>query len=170
MANLNQYVNMQELPEPEERDFELIPDCRLKMQVIKEEVATSDEHQGVRWNIEQEILEEGKYKGRKIWQGISLTNKDGTENVIGRTALRNYWEAMSLPLTQQDSSKACFRPFLGTIRTEKGTGGYKDKNKVTYAASLDAAPKASSVKTDPPFGASEEAATAPKAQPWKKKA
>ena len=170
MANLNQYVNMAELPEAEERDFELIPDCKLKMHIVKEEV-TQNDNGVVQWKTEMEVIEEGKYKSRKIWNNITLTNSDGGDNTIGRSLLRSIWEAVGLPLTEVESSKACFKPFIGTVRTEKSKEAkYKDKNKVTYAAPLDAAPKAAYVKTDPPFGASEEAATAAKQQPWKKKA
>jgi len=148
------------------------------MHIVKEEVAQND-NGVVQWKIEKEILEDGKYKGRKIWTNITLTNKDGNENEIGRALLRSIWEAIGLPLTQTDSTKALFKPFIGTVRTEKGTGGYKDKNKITYAAPVDAAnkPKKASSSastgedTTPPWDASESSASnAPAAakKPWKK--
>lgn len=106
----------------------------------------------------------GEYAGRWIWQNFNTVNKSEQAQKIGRQQLVAWATACGKP-DADDTDKLIGKKFQAEVDTQKGTGGYKDSNRVRaflFAAEEKAARPAA--KAAPAKAA--EAPAGKKANPW----
>jgi len=104
----------------------------------------------------------GEYAGRLLWQNFNINNPSEKAQRIGRQQLVAWATACGKP-DADDTDKLLDKPFRAAVSIEKGTGGYKDSNKVKAFLFDDggAPAKASPVKPAPA-----KPATGKTTNPW----
>lgn len=114
-----------------QQDFEVMPIGDYKM------VATAVEAKQTQGNdkfwyfaFTFEIIE-GEFKGRNIWNNFNMMNSAACME-IGHREYKRLHDAVGKGATESPNELLNI-PFIGTLKIEKGTNGYKDKNQIkTY--------------------------------------
>lgn len=79
-------------------------------------------------------------EGERIWQNFTYTNDNRAAVRMGQKSFKEICEAVGVTGPVRDTAVLHGRIFLGSVCTEKGTGGYSDKNQFTgYAPATGAA-------------------------------
>jgi hypothetical protein len=71
----------------------------------------------------------GEFDNRFIWQNFNTVNKNETAQKIGRQQLVAWSIACGKP-DCDDTDKLIGKKFQASVDTQKGTGGYKDSNRI----------------------------------------
>ena len=110
----------------------------------------------------------GEFEGRKIWNNFNTRNASEVAQRIGRQQLVAWATACGKP-DCDDTDKLIDKQFRATVSIEKGTGGYKDSNRVRAFLfnAEQAAPAAAKPAARPVAKAAPAAPAASKtANPW----
>ena len=106
----------------------------------------------------------GEYDNRFIWQNFNTVNKNETAQKIGRQQLVAWAAACGKP-DADDTDKLIGKKFQAAVDTQKGTGGYKDSNRIkAFLFSAEEKPARAPAKAAPAKAA--EAPAGKKANPW----
>lgn len=144
MVALN--IDVDSVPEREGGDFDLIPDCEVVAHIIETEHTSKDNGSKQRAVFTWEILD-GQYAKRRIWDGQNIVHPSAQTQEIAQRAVKDIAKAVGHVGVVTNSEQLEFKPVLIRVRTEKGTGGYPDKNvvkgykSVGGAATLSAQPQ-----------------------------
>lgn len=106
----------------------------------------------------------GDHNGRFIWQNFNVVNKSEQAQKIGRQQLVAWATACGKP-DCDDTDKLIGKKFQAEVDTQKGTGGYKDSNRVrAFLFAAEEKPARAAAKAAPAKAA--EAPAGKKANPW----
>lgn len=121
------------------------------------------------------LLQEGQYKGRKLWARLNLSNPNKQAEDIAQRELAAICKAVGMP-KPNDSADLHNRPMLIDIDVEKGSNGNRDQNRITKyvpatAAGSFAAPPPPSAGTAvmPTPAATPQPTVQPAVAPWLRK-
>jgi hypothetical protein len=132
MADLGFQFNANDYEAP---SFEPVPKGEYPMMVIESSVDTNSAQTGRNLKLVLEIIS-GQYKGRKIYESLSIENPSEMAVKIARGTLSAIGHAVGV-LEIRDSTVLHNRPFLGKLRIQKGRDGYDDSNSLANAKALD---------------------------------
>lgn len=128
MANLGGAFNTSDAPPPEE--FAPIPHgTKVLMQAIESEIGPTKDGNGTILKITYEVIDEGPYKARRVWDNLNVQNANPTAQNIAQRALADLCEACGKSQIE-DSEELHYKPFIAELGIQKGTGTFRDKNVV----------------------------------------
>jgi len=107
----------------------------------------------------------GEHNGRFIWQNFNVVNKSEMAQKIGRQQLVA-WATACGKADCDDTDKLIGKKFQAEVGIEKGTGGYKDSNRVrAFLFAAEEKPARAAAKATAPAKAAAPAGEK-KANPW----
>jgi hypothetical protein len=107
----------------------------------------------------------GEHNGRFIWQNFNIVNKSEMAQKIGRQQLVA-WATACGKADCDDTDKLIGKKFQAEVDTQKGTGGYKDSNRVrAFLFAAEEKPARAAAKAAAPAKATAPAGEK-KANPW----
>lgn len=107
---------------------QLMPDGTYAAQVIESDVVPTKAGNGQILKLTWEIIE-GPLERRRVWDQINIANQNAQAQEIGQRQLKRLCEALGLgPIG--DSKQLEFKPVRIRVGTQKGEGGYDDRNVV----------------------------------------
>ena len=107
----------------------------------------------------------GEHNGRYIWQNFNVVNKSEQAQKIGRQQLVA-WATACGKADCDDTDKLIGKKFQAEVDTQKGTGGYKDSNRVrAFLFATEEKPAKAAAKAAP-AKAAPAAEAGKKANPW----
>ena len=180
---MNDYFELPETFDPSAhegtRDLEYIPISWYRSQLIEAEMRHAKNGNGCYLLVVVEILD-GEYKGRKVWQNITLQNDNQQAVEIGNRLLKDIYESVGVTGPTRDIRVMLFKPVMARVGIKRDKRGeYPDRNCVTSVrppdyqpkrgrgAAPSGAPTAPRGPTSPPKPAA-AAATAPSGDaPWR---
>ncbi len=117
-------------------DRQVLPEGEYILHVIESDVVPTKNGEGTLAKLTYEVVD-GPLAKRRIWDQMTIQHSNAQAQEIGQRSLKRLCEAVGLgPITETDSLH--FRPFRGSVRIEKGQGGYDDKNVVKGFKSMTA--------------------------------
>jgi len=142
-------------------EYDPIPDGDYILKAVEAEEKDTSKGDGSYIKVKFEVAK-GEYAGRLLWQNFNINNPSEKAQRIGRQQLVAWATACGKP-DADDTDKLLDKPFRAAVSIEKGTGGYKDSNKVKAFLFDDggAPAKASPVKPAPA-----KPATGKTTNPW----
>lgn len=114
---------------PEERSFEIIPKSWQPVVITGAQVEKS-KSSDARYVKATATVVDGQFKGRKVFSNITILNKDGTPNTIGRGQITEMFRAAGVGGSNLADLLQAKKVIDARIGIEKGAGGYEDKNKL----------------------------------------
>lgn len=141
-------------------EYDPIPDGDYILKAVDAEEKETSKGDGSYIKVKFEVAK-GEHTGRLLWQNFNINNPSEKAQRIGRQQLVAWATACGKP-DADDTDKLLDKPFRAAVSIEKGTGGYKDSNRikaflfddtpVAKAAPLKTAPaKAPAAKTSNPW-------------------
>lgn len=119
--------------------YDPIPDGEYTLKALEAEERPTSRGDGTYIKVKFEVTK-GEHAGRLLWQNFNINNPSPRAQQIGRQQLVAWAAACGRP-EADDTDKLLERPFRADVMIEKGTGGYKDSNRIR-AFLFDAAPAA----------------------------
>ena len=111
--------------------LEAIPKGEYTAMITRSEVKNSRTSTGTYVELEWEI-QEGEYKGRKVWQRVTYTNTSEKEEGFGRKMLTAICHAVEV-MQFSDTSELHNKLAKIEVSFVLGTDGRRDSNEVTFA-------------------------------------
>jgi hypothetical protein len=124
MAQLN--FNAEDAPES---DFEPIPKDEYEMHIIQTDMKDTKAGDGSFLECRIQILEEGDYQGRLLFERFNLVNPSEVAVRIAQRQLAQLCEAIGI-LSVEDSEELHDIPFVGVVDIEAGKGDYGPQNRI----------------------------------------
>lgn len=84
-------------------------------------------------------IQDGEYRGRKVFHNITLQNQNQTAVSIGQKHLSQICHAVNV-LQVQDSQQLHYKPLIAVLKIRKGDGQYGDSNEVQRYEAMTGAP------------------------------
>lgn len=109
-------------------DYSPIPEGEYTLKAVEAEEKDTSRGDGSYIKVKFEVAK-GEYTGRLLWQNFNINNPSETAQRIGRQQLVAWATACGRP-DADDTDKLLEKPFLASVSIEKGTGGYKDSNRI----------------------------------------
>lgn len=109
-------------------EYSPIPDGEYTLKAIESEEKSTARGDGSYIKVKFEVAK-GEYTGRLLWQNFNINNPSETAQRIGRQQLVSWATACGKP-DADDTDKLLDKPFLASVSIERGTGGYKDSNRI----------------------------------------
>jgi hypothetical protein len=123
------------------RDLECIPSGWYRVQMIENEVRDALNGNGTYLLAIFEILE-GEYRGRKIYQNVTLRNQNQQAVEIGQRLLTDIYTAVGITVPTKDIRVMLFKPAMARLGIKRDKDGvYPDRNCVTSVRPPDYQPK-----------------------------
>jgi hypothetical protein len=150
------------------RDLECIPPDWYQAQMIENEVRNALNGNGTYLLAVFEILG-GEYRGRKIYQNITLQNQNQQAVEIGQRLLTDIYNAVGITTPTKDIRVMLFKPVMARVGIKRDKDGiYPDRNCIPSVRPPDYQPKRG--RNGPPTAAAappseESRPTAPKPTP-----
>lgn len=151
--------------------YDPIPEGEYWLKALDAEEKATSAGTGSYIKVKFEVVK-GEHAGRLLWQNFNVNNPSAKAQQIGRQQLVAWAAACGKP-DADDTDKLLEKPFRADVIVEKGTGGYKDSNRIRAflfdngGASAPAAPKAAAPKAAAPAAKAAAPAPASKtANPW----
>jgi Protein of unknown function (DUF669) len=147
------------------RDLECIPPGWYQAQMIENEVRDALNGNGTYLLEVFEILD-GEYRGRKIYQNVTLQNQNQQAVEIGQRLLTDIYNAVGITTPTKDIRVMLFKPVMARVGIKRDKDGiYPDRNCITSVRPPDYQPKRG--RNGPPTAAAtppweESRPTAPK--------
>jgi Protein of unknown function (DUF669) len=157
------------------RDLECIPINWYQMQLVENEIRPARNGNGTYLLAVFEVLD-GEYRGRKVYQNITLQNDSQQAVEIGQRLLTDIYTAIGHTTPTRDTRVLLFKPVMARVGIKRDKDGvFPDRNCITSVRSEgfqpkrgrggSAAPVAPRGAVSPPTAA---AATAPSGDaPWR---
>lgn len=147
---------------PSSGNYDPIPDGEYTLVGLEaEEKSTASGGEMIKVKFE---VVGGEFNGRWIWQNFNTVNKSEMAQKIGRQQLVA-WATACGKADCDDTDKLIGKKFQAAVDTQKGTGGYKDSNRVrAFLFAADDKPAKAPAKAAPAKAA--EAPAGKKANPW----
>lgn len=112
----------------ERGDFEVMPEGEYTLKGVEAELKDTKKGDGNYLAVTFEVTK-GQHTGRKVWQNFNLNNPSDKAQSIGREQVAGWARAAGKP-NAKDSDDLLERNFQCKLVIEKGTGGYKDNNRI----------------------------------------
>jgi hypothetical protein len=142
--------------------YDLLPIGIYSAQIIEAETMVPKSGDGQSVKLVWQIMEEGEYENRQVYQNISFVHSNTQTQEIGRCHLKDLYEACGITTRIPGPEPLKFIPCKIRIGIEKDKNGvYDDRNKVTRIWPASYAPSASRARISKPAQAT--ATSAPKA-------
>lgn len=146
-------------------EYDPIPEGEYILKALDAEEKQTAAGTGSYIKVKFEVTK-GEYAGRLLWQNFNVNNPSEKAQRIGRQQLVA-WATACGKADADDTDKLLEKPFRAAVAIEKGTGGYKDSNKIKAFLfdQAEAAPKAAAA---PKVAPAPKTAPAPAkgANPW----
>ena len=126
MANFG--FDVAEVEVSERGDFEVMPEGEYTLKATDAEIKDTKKGDGNYLAVTFEVTK-GSHTGRKVWQNFNLNNPSDKAQSIGREQVAGWARAAGKP-NAKDSDDLLERNFQCKLIVEKGTGGYKDNNRI----------------------------------------
>jgi hypothetical protein len=126
MAKFGFNVSEVEVSAPAE--YDPIPDGEYVLKAVDAEEKETSRGDGSYIKAKFEVVK-GEYAGRLLWQNFNINNPSEKAQRIGRQQLVAWATACGKP-DADDTDKLLEKPFRAAVSIEKGTGGYKDSNRI----------------------------------------
>ena len=141
-------------------EFKPLPDGDYLMSIDYAEILDTKSGLGEHLKLELVVLDspDGSGQNRRVFEYHMIKHDNPTTQEIGRGEIAQLAEAIGLPLPLniQDTSQFLNKAVRCRLYTEKGTDGYKDKNKVKKYMDYSNSPAQSTqVLTPPPVTTTE---------------
>lgn len=120
--------------------FDPIPAGDYVAMVTDSDVKPTKANTGSYLQLTWEVLEDGPYKGRKIWQRMNIQNQNKQAEEIGMRELSNVCHAVGV-LHVQDSAELHNRPCVLKVKYVPADGQYSAKNEVSSCEPVNGGPK-----------------------------
>jgi hypothetical protein len=145
--------------------YDPIPEGEYVLKALDAEEKATSAGTGSYIKVKFEVVK-GEHVGRLLWQNFNINNPSEKAQRIGRQQLVAWATACGKP-EADDTDKLLEKPFRADVAIEKGTGGYKDSNRIKAflfeQADAPAAPKAAA---KPAAKAAPAPAAGKAANPW----
>lgn len=134
-------------------EYDPIPNGEYILTAVDAEEKETSRGDGSYIKVKFEVAR-GEYSGRLLWQNFNINNPSEKAQRIGRQQLVAWATACGKP-DADDTDKLIGKTFRAEVSIEKGTGGYKDSNRIKAflfddaPAAKAAAPKAAPAKAAP---------------------
>lgn len=157
--------------------FGPVPVGEYELIVVKSDVKRTNAGDGSYASFDMQIVSEGEYQNRHVFQNITVENKSEQAVDIGRRQLADLCRACGKGAIR-DTAELHDIPFFAKVGIEKGKNNYPDKNKINefmpaggVAPATVAAPKAAAPPTTarPQSVTTQRTTTAPARKPWERK-
>jgi len=116
-------------------DDDLLPDGEYLFEIVDSAFKTSNNNSNATYIA---LTCDGKKgtraEGMRIWQNFTYSNDNPGAVRMGQRSFKAICEAVGVYRKVRDTAILHGRIFLGSVCTEKGTGGYSDKNQFTAYA------------------------------------
>lgn len=147
--------------------YDPIPEGDYQLKALEAEEKTTARGDGTYIKVKFEVITRGPHAGRLLWQNFNVVNPSETAQRIGRQQLAAWAAACGRP-DADDTDKLLERPFAASVGIERGTGGYKDSNRIkAFLMPADESAPAPAAPARAPARAAAPAATPAKgANPW----
>lgn len=109
-------------------NYDPIPEGEYTLKALDAEERTTSRGDGSYIKVKFEVAS-GEHAGRLLWQNFNINNPSPRAQQIGRQQLVAWAAACGRP-DADDTDKLLERPFRADVMIEKGTGGYKDSNRI----------------------------------------
>lgn len=162
MAKFGFDVSEVEVDAPAE--YTPIPEGVYVLKALEAEEKATSAGTGSYIKVKFEVVK-GDHTGRLLWQNFNINNPSPKAQQIGRQQLVAWATACGRP-DADDTDKLLEKPFRADVTIEKGTGGYKDSNKIKaflFDSAESSAPKA---QAKPAAPAAKSAPAGKAANPW----
>ena len=109
-------------------EYDPIPEGEYVLKALDAEEKSTSRGDGSYIKAKFEVVK-GEYVGRLLWQNFNINNPSEKAQRIGRQQLVAWAAACGKP-DADDTDKLLEKPFRAAVSIEKGTGGYKDSNRI----------------------------------------
>lgn len=135
MAQLGTKFDAQNYDTEQRDSFENLPNGTYALEVIQSEVAATSKGDGTMLKLRYSVVEPEEYKGRLIFDNITLENPNATAQEIGQRRLASLCRAVGLSEIE-DSDSLHFIRFVAKVglskqRTGKDGKVYEPRNEVS---------------------------------------
>lgn len=107
--------------------FDALPAGDYTVVIVKSDVKPTKDGTGQRLNLELQVVD-GKYKGRKIFDGLNIANKSAKAQQIGQGQLSQLCRSVGV-MTPKDSSDLHNKPLVAVVKIGKDDKG-NDRSEV----------------------------------------
>lgn len=161
MAKFGFNVSEVEVNAPAE--YDPIPEGEYVLKALEAEERETSAGTGTYIKVKFEVVK-GEHAGRLLWQNFNINNPSEKAQRIGRQQLVA-WATACGKGDADDTDKLLEKPFRAAVGIEKGTGGYKDSNRIK-AFLFDAAETSAKPAAKPAAPKAAPAPASKTANPW----
>lgn len=97
--------------------FDVLPAGDYTVVIVKSEIKPTKDNSGQRLNLELQVVD-GKFKGRKLFDGLNIANKSAQAQQIGQGQLSALCRAAGV-MTPKDSSDLHNKPIIAAVKVGK---------------------------------------------------
>jgi len=161
--------------EPADNDFSPLPAGDYKVIITQtEDKVTSDNPRNKYLSITFDLADEGKYKGRKIFENLNLW-RDGTRETDPKTVSIAQQNLSAIcravgKMKIKDTQELCGKPILVTLKITPASGNYGAGNRITKYQSINGGNTPSAPSQEEPkkekYPAPEPADIEDNSMPW----
>jgi hypothetical protein len=142
---MSEYDELPEIFDPSThegtRNLECIPPGWYQAQMIENEVRDALNGNGTYLLAVFEILD-GEYRGRKIYQNVTLQNQNQQAVEIGQRLLTDIYNAVGITTPTKDIRVMLFKPVMARVGIKRDKDGiYPDRNCILSVRPSDYQPK-----------------------------
>lgn len=109
-------------------DYDPLPEGQYVLKAVEAEEKETSKGDGSYIKVKFEVAK-GEYAGRLLWQNFNINNPSEKAQRIGRQQIVAWATACGKP-DADDTDKLLEKPFSADVAIEKGTGSYKDSNRI----------------------------------------
>ena len=121
-------------------DDPLLPDGWYAFEISETEFCVSQNKASSTYiKVTLDGRENSPAAGMRIWQNFTYNNENATAVRLGRRAFAKLCKAAGCGSNVHDTAILHGRAVMGQVYTEKGTGGYEDKNQIKDFQSINGA-------------------------------
>lgn len=124
--------------EVEDISFEPIPAGEYTLRVTKSEIKTTRAGNGEYISLQMEVMDEGPYNGRIVFENLNIVNPNEQAVKIARAALKQLCQAIGIS-ELEDTAELHGTPFRARLKITPARDGYDAGNAIAKYMSLDEA-------------------------------
>lgn len=152
MGNIDEVIGVFDAATEEpakDMEWKPLPSGEYCVVIVVSEIAETKAQTGKRLKLTMEVVE-GDHKGRKIFDGINIVNRNEKAQGIGRATLSSICRAINV-MSPKDTAELHDRPLMVKVSTEPGMDGQPRNVVKHYYATAKQVVKApaKAVKTPP---------------------
>lgn len=142
-----------------QKAFEPLPLGWYPLQMVESEVKPTAKEGGKQFSFELEVVS-GEYKGRKVFDGYNIGNKNPVAEKIGQGQLSALCYAIGV-LTFKETKELHNIPFEAELKIEPAKDGYDARNRIRNVRPLEGTAAATAGTTKPTWAGKKPGETAP---------